>query len=171
MPNRRIFVRGWQYLKAAGRPGPDLSWITDRLAVSGTVRPSDYDWLAQRHVEALLDLREEDRGDPELLGQRGIDFLHIPVKDHFPPSQEQLDEGSQWVLQQLEAGRRTVVHCKEGIGRSIALACCVLMRTGYPLWDALALLARKRWGVALNAVQMQALYEYDRRMNDGTSPR
>ena len=161
MPNRRGFVRGWRYAMSLGRPGPDLSWVTDMLAVSATVRPEEYPWLAQQGVKALLDLREEGRGDPALLAQHGIEFLHLPVREHFAPSHEQLLEGSGWVLDQLGRDRRTVVHCREGIGRSIALAGCVLMRMGYYLADALRTLRARRFGGALNAVQMRSLVEFE----------
>ena len=93
--------------------------------------------------------------------------MHLPVKDHFPPSQEQLDQGSEWVLRHLDDGHRTIVHCKEGIGRSIGLVCCVLLRMDYSLSEALDLLKRRRWGVALNALQMKSLYDFERRLRDG----
>ncbi len=164
MPNRRVAIRSWKYLLTLGRPGPDLSWVTEMMAVSGTIRPGDYGWLEEQGFEAVVDLREEDRGDPELLQKNGISFLHLPTRDHFPPTQEQLLDGSQWTLERLESNQKTVIYCKEGIGRSVALAACVLMRSGHYLADALILLRAKRFGVALNLRQMEALLEFERHL-------
>ncbi|MEE9202779.1 MAG: dual specificity protein phosphatase family protein, partial [Dehalococcoidia bacterium] len=123
--NRRAFIRILRYVGSFGRPGPDLSWITNLLGVSGTLHPHHIAELARMGVRAVLDLCSEDRDNPALLAQHGIRFLHLPARDHFPPSQEQLEQGVQWVLNELQTGRRTLVHCKEGIGRSVVLACCV----------------------------------------------
>ncbi len=164
MPYRRALIRGFRYVVSFGRPGPDVSWITHLLAVSGTLHPRHIADLAEREVRAILDLREEDRDDPVLLARRGIHFLHLPVRDHCPPSQEQLVEGTRWVLNELRADRRTLVHCKVGIGRSVVLVCCVLMMEGYMLGQALSLVGSKRWGVALNARQKRALVEFEQRI-------
>jgi hypothetical protein len=164
MLNRRAFIRVFRYVGSFGRPGPDLSWITNLLGVSGTLHPRHIAELARMGVRAIVDLREEGRGSPRLLARHRIRFLHLPTLDHFPPSQEQLFEGTRWVLNELQAGRRTLVHCKEGIGRSVIQACCVLMVEGFGLGQALSLVKSKRWGVALNASQMSAIMEFGQRM-------
>lgn len=162
--NRRAFIRVLRYVGSFGRPGPDLSWITNLLGVSGTLHPRHIAELAGMGVSAVLDVREEDGDDPALLARHGIRFLHLPARDHTPPSQKQLFEGTRWVLNELQAGRRTLVHCKEGIGRSVVLACCVLMVGGHDLGQALNLVKSRRWGVALNASQMGAIMEFAQRM-------
>ncbi len=162
--NRRAFIRVLRYVGSFGRPGPDLSWITNLLGVSGTLHPHHIAELARMGVRAILDLRSEDRDDPALLAQHGIRFLHLPARDHSPPSQEQLKQGVRWVLDELQAGRRTVVHCKEGIGRSVVAVCCVLMVDGFEPGQALSLVKSRRWGVALNASQMSAIMQFAQRM-------
>ena len=163
MPNRRLLIRSFRYALSLGRPGPDLSWITDLVAVSGTLQPRHIPALAGMGVRSIVDLREEDRDDPELLAQHDIRFLHLPTRDHCSPSQQQLVEGARWVLGELQAHRKTVVHCLEGIGRSVAVVCCALMMGGDSLAEALGLVRARRWGVALNARQMLGLTEFAQR--------
>jgi protein-tyrosine phosphatase len=115
-------------------------------------------------VRSIIDLREEDKDDSELLAQYGIRFLHLPSRDHCSPSQSQLLEGAWWVRKEMQARQKTVVHCKEGIGRSVAVACCALMLEGYIPAEAVHLVRSKRWGFALNASQMSAIMEFARRM-------
>ncbi len=163
MPYRRALIRGFRYVVSFGRPSPDVSWITNLLGISGTLHPRHIANLSEMEIRAIVDLRQEDRDDPALLAREGIRFLHLPVRDHFPPSQEQLVEGTRWVLKQLRAGQRTLVHCKEGIGRSVVLACCVLMQDGHDLDQAMHLVSSKRWGIALNHRQTGALVEFQQR--------
>ena len=164
MPNRRLLIRCLRYARCLGRPGPDLSWITDLVAVSGTLQSRHIPGLAGMGVRSIIDLREEDWDDSELLARYGIRFLHLPTRDHFPPSQSHLLEGARWVLEEMQATRRTVVHCKEGIGRSVAVVCCALMLAGYVPAEAARLVRSKRWGVALNTLQRESVREFEQQV-------
>ena len=163
MPNRRLLIRCLRYALSLGRPGPDLSWVTDLVGISGTLQPRHIPGLAEMGVRSIIDLREEGRDDPVLLAQHNIRFLHLPSRDRSAPSQQQLVEGARWVLGEVQAQRRTVIHCKEGIGRSVAVVCCSLMMGGYSLAEAVRLVRATRWGVALNARQMLGLKEFAQR--------
>ena len=163
MSNRRQIIRYLRYARCLGRPGPDLSWITGLVAVSGTLQSRHIPGLAGMGVRSIIDLREEDKDDSELLAQYGIRFLHLPTRDHFSPSQSQLLEGARWVREEMLATRRTVVHCKQGIGRSVAVVCCALMLGGYTPAEAVHIVRSKRWGVALNTRQMLGLKEFAQR--------
>ncbi|MFQ5849734.1 MAG: dual specificity protein phosphatase family protein [Candidatus Binatia bacterium] len=158
-------IRAFQFIISLGKPPPDVSWITSTLAVGGSPVPRQFAGLAQIGIQAVVDLREEARDDEGLLVEHGIRLLHLPVRDHWPPSQSQLLHGTDWVLGQLAAGRKTLLHCKNGVGRSIVLGCCVLMRQGYDLARAVHLVKARRWGVALNRRQMSALKQFGASLN------
>ena len=51
-------------------------------------------------------------------------------------------------MDELGEGGKALVHCKDGIGRSVSLAACVLMTRGYASWSL-------RWGVALAREALQ----------------
>ncbi len=160
MPNRRYLIRALRYVTFLGSPGPDISWITDRLGVSGILRPRHFPRLAEMDIRAIADLREEGSDDPEALSDHGIRFLHLPVTDHFAPSMEQLVRGARWVQHGMGTSR-VIVHCKEGVGRSVILACCTLMMDGLDMSQALNLVKSKRWGVALNTLQLDSVREFE----------
>ena len=112
MPSRRILIRPFQLLTPRGRRLPDISWITPDLSVSGTLRPGHIIHLANIGIGAIVDMRTEGKDDEPLLSQHGIDFLHLPVRDRQAPSQAQLLQGTGWVLTQLAARRRVLIHCR-----------------------------------------------------------
>lgn len=161
MPNRRILIRALKYALSLGRPGPDLSWITGLVAVSGTLQSRHISDLAEMGIKSIVDLRREGADDHELLTRHSIRYLRLPTTDHHSPSQGHLMEGGRWVADEIRAGRRTLVHCKEGIGRSIGVVCCAFVLAGYSLSDAIRLVKSKRWGVALNGIQMSGLEAFE----------
>ena len=164
MPSRRTPIRAWRYARALGKPRPDMAWVTDDLAVSGSLRPRHFPHLSALGVTAVVDVRQESSDDPDLLARHGISFLHLPVRNLYPPTQEQLDRGTQWVLEHLGEGGKVLAHCKDGIGRSVTLTACVLMARGHDLESAVSLIRSVRWGVALRRGQHEALREFQRNL-------
>jgi len=162
MPSRRILIRPFQLLTSRGRRLPDMSWITPTLSVSGALKPKHITHLADMEIGAIVDLRSEAKDDEKLLSQYGIHFLHLVVRDHKAPSQAQLIKGTRWVLTQLETRKRVLIHCREGVGRSAVLACCVLMFQGKSLEHAMALLKAKRWGIHPRKDQRESLQHFAR---------
>ncbi len=130
------------------------------MSVSGTLHPRHLEALREIGVGAIVDLREENKDDEELLRTFGIRLLHLPARDHWAPTQQQLAIGSEWVTEQLADGRNTLIHCREGIGRSVVLACCVLTSQGHDLAYSLQLTRKRRWGAALSAPQLEAIEEF-----------
>ena len=121
-------------------------------------------------IKAVVDLREEDVDDAVSLASHGIDFHHIPVKNYHAPSQEELQNGSTWVLSKLENGQpdsKALIHCQEGVGRSVALTCCVLMKQGNTLHESLAIIRKRRWGIALRKAQLNALINFESSLRFG----
>ena len=160
MSKRRLLVKLVRFLSPEARKLPDLSWITSGLCVSGTLHRRHFKALREIGLRAIVDLREEDQDDEELLGTFDIRLLHLPTPDHCAPTQEQLAIGSEWVADQLANGRSTLIHCREGIGRSVILACCVLTRQGQEPGASLHLTRKRRWGTALSALQLDAIEQF-----------
>jgi protein-tyrosine phosphatase len=127
----------------------DVSWLTDRLAVSGCFAADCVARLAGAHrIAAIVDLREEDCDDEQALARNGIAFLHLPTPDMLPVSQPMLDEGVCFALSHIDAGRRVLIHCRHGIGRSALLALCVLSELGHEPLAALKLAKDRRAAVS-----------------------
>jgi len=145
-------------------PPPDLNFITDSLAVGAACADErQLRALADLDIGAVVDLRAEAVDDAELLGRLGIRFLHLPTADWRPMSQEDLDRGTDWVLDQLSDGRKTLIHCGHGIGRSVLLTAAVLVRMGYPWQEAMQVIQRKRPRAGPRDEQLAALAEFARR--------
>lgn len=131
--------RGFLWLKKgflAGTPRP------------GVVMDEEYDLKALQRVNisVLISLTEE-RFDPELLKQYGIEGWWLPVNDMEAPTVEQAMEMCQRVSQQMSAKHAVAYHCKAGLGRTGTMLAAQLIWEGSTALDALET-ARKiepRW--------------------------
>ncbi|HEX8192236.1 MAG TPA: dual specificity protein phosphatase family protein [Allosphingosinicella sp.] len=153
---------------AAPRPAPapaswepNLSWITDMLAVGGSFPCERAQQLAQAlGISGIVDLRAEDSDDAGRLAEAGIDFLHLPAPDHYPPSLAMLEAGVAFAAAHLARGNRVLLHCEHGIGRSALLALCVLVHGGLEPLAALELAKARRSRVSPSPAQYEAWAEW-----------
>lgn len=151
---------------------PNLSWITDDLAVGGSFPAERAIELATAHrVRAVIDLRDESRDDEAVLVQHGITFLHLPTLDHGAVSPAMLDEGVAFASYYLERAERVLVHCEHGIGRSATLALCILVARGMEPLDALELAKSRRALVSPSPAQYECWVGWLRRFAQAGRPR
>lgn len=117
---------------------PDFHWLTGDIAVGGCFPMERASDLAGEHgIGAIVDLRKESCDDERLLRAEGIHFLHLPTPDLEPASSGMLEKGVRFAREQIDAGRKVLIHCQHGIGRSALLALCVLVDQGWEPLDAL----------------------------------
>ncbi len=132
-----------------------FSWITDELAVGGHVPGERTAELAREHgIAAVVDLREEARDDEHALRSHGIAFLHLPMPDSLGAPLALLSDGVDFARDY--AGKRVLIHCQHGIGRSALLALCVLVDRGMPPLAALSLAKDRRDQISPSPAQFEA---------------
>jgi rhodanese-related sulfurtransferase len=149
------------FLRERDRPGatawqPNLTWITDHLAVGGRFPPERTEHLAQElRIAAVIDVRSEDRDDEALLRQHGIAFLHLPTDDHGAVTLPMIADGIAFARLHLDRGERVLVHCEHGIGRSATLALCIMVESGFAPLNALTLAKDRRALVSPSPAQFE----------------
>ena len=89
-------------------------------------------------------------------------YLALPVWDTHAPALAQIDAGVAFVRAQVAAGRKVLVHCAHGHGRSAVLLGAVLIADGEAADAdvAVALMRRARPRVRLNRRQRTALEKW-----------
>ena len=145
-------------------PLPDklnMSWITHQLSVGGRVRPDDIHALARTGITHVVDTRSEYHDDIQAMAREHIELLLLPTPDTYPLTVEQLRQGASWVQEWIKQGGRVLIHCEHGVGRSVLLACAVLVYGGMQAQDALNLVQAKRWQAAPNQRQVARLKEFE----------
>jgi len=139
--------RGFLWLKKgllAGTPKP------------GVVVDEEYDLKALQRVniKVLISLTE-DRFDPELLGQYGIEGWWMPITDMDAPPIDEAIEMCQRVSQQMTKQHAVAYHCKAGLGRTGTMLAAQLIWEGNTALDALEKVRRiePRWVQSERQVQ------------------
>ena len=136
---------------------PNLSWITDTLAVGGSFPAERTRDLAEAlGVRAVIDLRVEACDEEEVLREHAIAFLRLPTEDHGAVSQPMLHNGVAFANRHLDRDERVLVHCEHGIGRSATLALCVLVSRGAAPLAALEEAKTRRALVSPSPAQYEA---------------
>ena len=140
---------------------PNLTWLTDRLAVGGSFPAEHAGLLATVHdIRAVVDLRTEACDDEAVLRQHGVTFLHHPTEDHCAVSPAMLREGVAFVNHRIDRRERVLVHCEHGIGRSATLALCVLVSRGMEPLATLELAKSRPSLVSPSPAQYEAWTEW-----------
>ena len=77
--------------------------------------------------------------------EHGLVVLRFPIRDaHVPPSRAKLARLIERIERHADAGRRVVIHCAAGLGRSGLVAGCYLKQRGAKADEALRVLAATR---------------------------
>lgn len=103
--------------------------ITPKLWLGGAPHyPRDYQFLLDNGITAVLNIRAEREDDVALYRTHGINYLQLKVLDVTVPSEEMIEAGVEFLHQQIENGRVTLVHCAKGRGRSATILAGYLMK-------------------------------------------
>lgn len=143
-----------------------------------TVLPGRQDWrrhldedltaLREQGIDAVVCLVPQDEleryGVPTLLERyrdTGFELLHVPLLDQKAAGTADIDDAAAWIDARVAAGRRVVLHCVGGLGRSGMLAACWLRRRGLAADEALACVRTARGPRAIETeVQEQFVRNY-----------
>jgi len=159
----RVLARLMEWLTDVQPKQLNYSDVTPRLAVGGAFRTRQIKDLCSRGVTAVVDCRLEAEDDAAALAAAGIQFLHVPTLDRHGFSYAQLQEGVEWVLDQISAGGRAFLHCEHGVGRGPLMACAVLVAQGYSAPEALRIVRSGRWQALPNDRQLAVLLDFEQK--------
>ena len=113
------------------QPTDDFDWLLDDVAVGGPLPEPDACGAARRRgFGAVIDVRSEAADRSAAFTAAGLAFLHLPTVDLGAVSAPMLDVGVGFARSAAASGRRLLIHCQHGIGRSALVALCVLVDRG-----------------------------------------
>jgi protein-tyrosine phosphatase len=132
-----------------------MDWILDNVAVGSWRDAADWNTLAREGIKAILNVRaDEDKPDVKEANEReekycrdnGIEYCLLPVPDYSVAEDEQLVHGVAFIEKHVNSGRKVLVHCGGGLGRSPSFVAAYLVFKGFT-WDgAVNLIKEKRRG-------------------------
>lgn len=122
----------------------DVSPITDYLYISAWPRGDHAEEIRSMNVRLILSMHWLKPS--HTLGHPPVKILWLPTIDNplVPMPISTFQRGVVAALPVIREGYRVLVHCRYGVHRSVAMACCVLIGMRLTAEDAMRLVEQKR---------------------------
>jgi protein-tyrosine phosphatase/nicotinamidase-related amidase len=99
-------------------------------------------------IVGCLTSREMDWLDvPDLMAEArklGIEYIHEPFLDQGVPGVETMENLVEIIDKRISSGRKTIIHCVAGLGRSGTVAASLLVKKGYSADESIRLVRESR---------------------------
>jgi len=138
------------------------SWIDDDLAMAAMPAEGQIADLAQTFKAVVTLIEDWQFGyDPQLWHTFGTEMLNLPIPDFGTPRLEELSEAVDWINREIAAGKKVLVHCLVGRGRSGTVAAAYLISKGFDADDAIQQVRRHVHGAIETHEQEELLRRFD----------
>ena len=127
------------------RDHPDISQITDFLFISSLPKDENAEHIFSLGIRLIISM--PPYRPPTVYRKEPFLFLHCPTLDSpmAPIPQFMLRRGVKTALPVInEHNHAVLVHCRAGMHRSVAMACCILVAKGHTAESAMQLVKEKR---------------------------
>jgi len=122
-----------------------LTWVTKNLAVGhAPMSYEELDSLKEQGIGAIVNLCGEFSDLHEIERNAGFEVFFLPIPDETAPKMEAMEKGLEWLDEAIYLGKKVLVHCHHGIGRTGTFVTAYLLRRGYGLKKAGKLLKATR---------------------------
>lgn len=122
-----------------------LTWITADLAAGyAPMSYADLDSIRNQGVAAIVNLCGEYCDLHDIEEKSGFEVFYLPIPDECAPDMVALEKGLAWVDDVLYQGKKVLVHCRFGIGRTGTFITAFLIRRGLGLKVAKKKLKKSR---------------------------
>jgi len=109
-----------------------LHWITEYLAVGHA--PMSYhelDSIRSQGIDAIVNLCGEFCDLHKIETDQGFEVYYLPTCDDEAPTIPDLEKALDWLDEAIYLGKKVLVHCRQGIGRSGTFVTAYLLRKGF----------------------------------------
>ncbi|MBC8316663.1 MAG: dual specificity protein phosphatase family protein [Desulfobulbaceae bacterium] len=112
----------------------ELTWVTESLAVGhAPMSYAELDDIRSQGIDAIINLCGEFCDLHEIEEKSGFEVYYIPIPDETAPDMAELEKGLDWLDEAIYLGKKVLVHCRHGIGRTGTLVTGYLIRRGLGL--------------------------------------
>lgn len=108
-----------------------VTWVTDQLGVGHA--PMSYpqlDAIRGEGVNAILNLCGEFCDLHDIEAGAGFEVHYLPLEDEEAPELLELEKALAWLDEAIYLGKKVLIHCRHGIGRTGTVLNAYLLRRG-----------------------------------------
>ncbi len=141
----------------------NFSWLIED-EIAGMAKPAssvyDFEFLKEKGLDAIVSLSEYPLSEV-LIEEFGFSVKHIPVRDFQPPTLDQVEDFVAFTKNARSEGKKLVVHCDAGVGRTGTMLACYLVSKGHSATDAIEEVRAKRPGSIETIEQEEVVLEFE----------
>jgi hypothetical protein len=89
--------------------------------------------IREQGVDGIVNLCGEYADLPQIEKSYGFEVYYLPVDDDQAPALQELEKALDWLDESLYLGKKVLVHCTHGIGRTGTFVTSYLLRRGFSL--------------------------------------
>ncbi|MFZ5812985.1 MAG: protein-tyrosine phosphatase family protein, partial [Thermodesulfobacteriota bacterium] len=109
----------------------ELTFVTPHLAVGhAPMTHEQLDSLKAQGIGAILNLCAEFCDLHDIEAQAGFEVYYLPIPDEEAPPLPELEKALAWLDEAVYLGRKVLIHCRHGIGRTGTVLNAYLLRRG-----------------------------------------
>lgn len=140
--------------------GYELSWITDHVALGhAPMSYAELDSIRGQGISAIVNLCAEFEDLHHIQEKHGFEVYYLPTPDNEAPALAELEKALDWLDESVYLGKKVLVHCRLGIGRTGTFATAFLLRKGFALKVAAKKIEKTR-AVSSSFAQWRLLRKY-----------
>ncbi|MBU0943643.1 MAG: dual specificity protein phosphatase family protein [Proteobacteria bacterium] len=145
-----------------------LNWISKEIAVGAA--PSStatFETIKNSGIEVILNLCTECGNLHERERAAGFIVYWLPISDANAPELDELDEALEWLNEHVDSGKKTLIHCRFGVGRSGTIIAAYLLKKGLNLDQVLEKM-QEMPATPTSREQRELIFAYAKRLGRDT---
>jgi len=140
--------------------------VTPELSVGhAPLSYADLDAIREEGVAAIVNLCGEYCDLHEIEQDSGFEVYYLPIQDECAPDIKEMENAIDWVDQRILQGKKVLVHCRFGVGRTGTFVTAYLLQKGLDMKAASKLLKKTRANPT-NSCQWKLLRSYQKKIKD-----
>jgi len=111
-----------------------VTWITDSLCTGyAPMSYADFEAIKAQGINAIVNLCAEFSDLHDLETSAGFEVYYLPIWDEDIPEMADMEEALAWLDEAIYLGKKVLVHCRHGIGRTGTFVTSYMIRRGFGL--------------------------------------